>query len=44
VRVAEYIVANPIRKGLACDVSEYPWSWWRYDDRGEGPSIEGPSP
>lgn len=26
--IAEYIVANPLRKGMVREVAEYPWSGW----------------
>ena len=29
-RVAEYIVCNPVRKGLVQDWSSYPYSWHRW--------------
>jgi REP element-mobilizing transposase RayT len=40
VRVAEYIVANPVRKGLANDVRGYPWNWCRFWEGDGRPSSQ----
>ena len=36
----QYLLDNPVRRGLACRWEDYPWTWYRVSSSPYSPSIE----
>ena len=38
--MVEYVLANPVRRGLVADWQEWPWSWSRWHPQTRGPAPD----